>query len=148
MVRNSPKTRCFPLCWLAQALPALVITLTISTMFGGCTTQVVRREAPSLQAFGGDQGGASEVIFTTPELSAALESDPTLASGDQSRRDYTLNIRDEQPLLATAEWPQRARASLERPRYVHFRDRDGRLTFFVPDRRDTRHYQHWHYPYQ
>ena len=80
--------------------------------------------------FGGDQAASAELVFAGPEWT---NSAADYGAPEYGRRDYMLSPISNQPILATAEWPEPERASLENPRYLYIRDRDGRYTYFVPD---------------
>ena len=109
----------------------MVIALCCAAGFAGCASSVPRREARFTSGFGGDQGAASEVVFaTTPD-----------SVGDEFfRRDASLSIYEGQAQIATAQWPEPERTSLENPRYLYLRDRDGRYTYFVPDQPNLNRY--------
>ncbi|MCC6322573.1 MAG: hypothetical protein IT438_14185 [Phycisphaerales bacterium] len=112
--------------------PGMVIALcggvAIACWLGGCAaSSVPRREAGSASRFGGDQGASAEVVFAPVEVG-------DWGAPEYGRRDAQLSVREDGPLLATSQWPEPERASLENPRYLYIRDRDGRYTYFVPDR--------------
>lgn len=96
----------------------------------------------------GDQGGQWEAVFLPASTRAAV--DATGPMPDVDRRDGALNVHGPEVLLASTQWPERARASLERPRRVRL-ERDARdVLFFTPRRRhhvhpDLQGRRHLHY---
>lgn len=129
--------------WLrvAQAAGAGGLTAMLVLATGCGPREIDRREARALYA-AGDQGGAWEAVLPTPEITAALEGiDPSMFA-EFGRADDRLGAGTDGPLLATAQWPEPARATLERPRQILARDRDGRLTFFETERPHHGHSHH------
>jgi hypothetical protein len=111
---------------------------------GGCSRQGAARD-PAEHGFGGDQGAAAEVVFLTPEVERGLNTLGRERGGvEYGRRDALLGSRPDGPLLASAEWPEAARASLERPWYVYVRDDARRFTFFLPERGRGRERGGWY----
>jgi hypothetical protein len=115
---------------------AASVALVLAPMLAGlagCAGPVPRREA-SAAAYAGNQGSASETVFSTPEVADALALSNEPVGPEYARRDSLLSADPRGPLLATAEWPEPARASLERPRYIRVRDDRDRFTFFLHER--------------
>ncbi|MFN7020425.1 MAG: hypothetical protein ACK4WH_03750 [Phycisphaerales bacterium] len=110
-----------------------VIALCGLALAGGCASSVPRIETASASRFGGDQGRWAEVVFPPPERGGGAE-------WEFARRDRALSVRGDAPLLATTQWPEPGRASLENVRRVYIRDRDGSYTYFLPDRAPVRRY--------
>jgi len=105
----------------------------------GCASTVPRGALP----VGGTLGTASEAVFVRPELAGAIAS----ADGAEfGRRDGALSVREAQPLLATAQWPEEPRASLDRRRYITVSTSPTTFLFFLPERRDVRrdYYRGWY----
>lgn len=118
-VKIGPVSRVIALCGLGVA--------------GGCATGVPRVESASATRFGGDQGRSAEVVFSPLDNGGGAE-------WEFARRDWAMSVRGDAPLLATTQWPEPERASLENVRRVYIRDRDGSYTYFLPDRVPARRY--------
>ncbi|MDZ4686825.1 MAG: hypothetical protein SH850_17265 [Planctomycetaceae bacterium] len=119
-----------------------VLAAAAALTSGGCARQVAER---STVARSGTvelaQGGAWESVF-----GPLHDYDPS-ALPEFGRNDYRLNASQPSALLATSQWPQPERDSLDNVRYLYLRDRDGRITYFGPDyygRRDW--HGHHRYP--
>jgi hypothetical protein len=50
----------------------------------------------------------------------------------ESRRDYALSPTQQLPQLATSQWPEPDRVSIERFRRVHLDEDENTLLFFLP----------------
>lgn len=125
-------------------LGACAAVLALAAGLSGCASgPVAQRERAvyGLAGSGGDQGAWGELVFQSPEIQSALGE--TCRGPEHARRDDDLAVRGAPVLLATNEWPVEPRTSLERPRYLNIRDRDGRFTFFTEDPRRDRTPHHW-----
>ncbi len=93
----------------------------------GCAKQAP--PAPALEV-----GTSAAGLFALPEV-----SDEALAGGfEGSRRDAALSVGQPGPVLATNEWPEPERATLERARWILVGDSflDSRYSvFYLPPRR-------------
>lgn len=115
---------------LASGLVSAAALLAAGALVG-CAATVPRGALP----VGGALGTASEAVFVRPELAGAIAS----AEGAEfGRRDAALSVREAQPLLATAQWPEEERASLERRRYITVSTSASTFLFFLPPTRDVR----------
>jgi hypothetical protein len=63
-------------------------------------------------------GNHSQVIFSTPEITAAYAGIDDAQLPEFSRRDAQMAIASNEPLLATTQWPQPERTSIEQARYI------------------------------
>ena len=92
----------------------------------------------------GNQGGAWEAVFAGAEVSRSerLAGADQAAGPEYARRDDSLSLRPEGPVLATAQWPTPERPSLDRPIWVFIpRSPD---TFVVYDQeRRWRRWRSW-----
>jgi hypothetical protein len=106
----------------------VVATLAIA----GCATQVPQREAMSGYGSRSESGqaGSWESVLSTPEVIERLAATPPDSLPEFARADYRLSESNPGPVLASGQWPEPDRTSLEYPRYLQIRDRDGRLTYF------------------
>jgi hypothetical protein len=132
--RRSPK--------ISSALAAI---LTAAGAVGGCASDIPRRAAPAAagdpaQVEGragveaGAQGGAWEAVFLPAATTANLERTSRSAAPELARLDDELPVGRGHALLATAQWPEPLRPTLERTRRISFpRDASTQL-FFLPPR--------------
>lgn len=89
----------------------------------------------------GDQGGQWEAVFLPASTYAASElSGP---GWEGARRDDALGVRGPAVVLASTQWPEPARASLERPRRIRLENDARDLLFFTPRRTPWRRH-HFH----
>lgn len=111
----------------------------------GCSTSGVPRYDERASVSGGDQAASWEAVFLTPAAEAIVSSGEAGPADEYARNDGRLGVGEPGPLLATSQWPEPIRASIEHPRYVYIRDDARRMLFFVPD--DHRFHHHPHQPY-
>src|SRR5262249_10800783 len=75
-------------------------------------------------------GGSWSLVFNTPTGTRGTGGAGPEEFAEYSRNDGVLAARPDGPLLATAEWPERERVSLEYPRRVFLDNRPDQLLFF------------------
>ncbi len=109
----------------------------------GCASGVpVREGAAWAEGGGGGQGGAWEAVFLPAGTAVALLGDEPALRPEYARLDDDLSARREGPLLATAQWPERARPTVTRTRRV-FLERDARSVLFFLPRRELERDLEW-----
>jgi hypothetical protein len=74
-------------------------------------------------------GGSWSLVFSDPMVNDHGNLD-SRDSAEYGRNDYAMAARQDGPLLATAEWPERERASLAYPRRVFLNNQPDQLLFF------------------
>lgn len=111
----------------------------------GCASGVPVRSAGVGDggAGGGGGGAAWEAVFLPAGTAAAQVGSEPASRAEYSRLDGALSLREDGVLLATAQWPEPARPSVERVRRV-FQERDARTAlFFLPRRERARWGWEW-----
>lgn len=113
---------------LERPIAALSLVLGVLALTG-CASEKASRvtEAPA-------HAPARWQAVMLPEETAAETSDIVWAWWDE-RRDGEVGVRYQEPLLASNQWPEPERASLERPRYISLPNRPDTLLYFRPERR-------------
>lgn len=118
-----------------RARAAYAAALVVSAwVLAGCSAAPTRPAGVAV----GHQGSAWETVFATPEVDARLGE--MGEGGEYARRDGALAVREPRPLLATEQWPERERATIERHRRITFPRRAETMIFFLPERRAVRYY--------
>lgn len=79
----------------------------------GCQSRVSERPR---ELSAGSQGGSWEAVFPSPYVAQRVAAGD--AYPEYSRSDARLGVRSAQPVLATNEWPERARPDLLRARRI------------------------------
>jgi hypothetical protein len=74
-------------------------------------------------------------VFNAPAVTRALEETDPSQFAEFSRNDESLSYRPDMPVMASAEWPERERASLAYPRTIFLSTRADELTFFENESR-------------
>lgn len=106
-------------------------SLVMAAALAGCGRTVARPDAP----VGGSLGQASEAIFGSPNFAVWAAQD--LGGAEYARRDAALNPRVEGPLLASNQWPEASRTTLERRRSVTVESSASTFIFFLPPHQST-----------
>jgi hypothetical protein len=78
----------------------------------------------------GHAGGSWSLVFNGPTVNRALAGTEPREFAEYSRNDGALSYRNDGPLLASSEWPERERASLAYSRRVYLDPRADQLLFF------------------
>jgi len=128
--------------WLMPAACAVGAAAVIGALATGCASGVPAREAAWGEG-GGGQGRSWEAVFLPAGTAVALLRDEPTRRPEYARLDDDLSVRRARPLLATAQWPERARPTVTRTRRV-FLERDARsVLFFLPRRERERDWDWW-----
>lgn len=98
----------------------------------GCASSNVGRAGPPPAP---PAGARWETVFLTPEPALALSQyDETTLPG-YDRLDPYVNFAPPQAQVATSQWPQPDRPTLERGRYITLPHHANTIIFFVPANR-------------
>lgn len=87
----------------------------------------------------GNQGAAWEVVLPGRGIGPFVAGAESPAA---DRRDASLNIRTNEPVLALGSWPEAPRASLDRRRTLHIPDQADQYLYFG-DRPSFSHPTRW-----
>lgn len=115
--------------WLGAAMSVGLIA--VPALLGGCASEpaVVQQPAPA-------RAPARWEAVMLPEATAQDLGDyvPGSSGGAwwDERRDAAMSYRSDGPLLASGEWPEPSRPSLDRPRYIELPKRPETLLYFRP----------------
>jgi hypothetical protein len=110
--------------------------LAIATVLAGCASGTRQAAAPH-------RADTWEAVFLPPDTAGALAP---MASEDLpgfDRNDSILTARVAEPLMASSQWPEARRDSIERTRTITISSSTNSFLFFVPERRDGRHRRAW-----
>lgn len=111
------------------AVTAVVLAL------GGCASdEGVTR---SVEATGPSRWEAVVMPEATADEFAAMGRDEMGWAWWEERRDSAMAARVDGPMLATDEWPDATRPSLDRMRYLSLPTRSETMIYFRPSRGDT-----------
>ncbi len=91
-------------------------------------------EGPA-RARGASAGGSWGLVFNSPTVNRAHAGTDAREFAEYSRNDAALGYRDQGPVMASSEWPERERASLAYPRRVYLDPRADQLLFFEHESR-------------
>jgi len=108
-----------------------MVALGASAALVGCAARAPASAGPAPGARAERAGTWDQVFLAAGEGDAPPEA-PAWAT---TRRDGALAVHAPEPLLATAQWPEPARASLEHRRIVTFPRRADSMIFFLSERR-------------
>lgn len=110
---------------LTAAVPCLLLA-------SGCSTGPVpaRREAP----VAGHMGGSWEALYLTPRAAELLADIDPADLPEYARRDSDLSLTIEGPLLASSQWPQPPRLTVERARRLNIPVNANSQLFLLPER--------------
>jgi len=150
MMKNTPNVRWAPRGVVMAAAAGLLAGGALSgcrsapkrTVGSSYTTQAPRDvRAPSMDLGGlegGNQGAASDVVFSNPNVSNYYIAIKPEVLEELRRRDRELAIYDPAPITAIEnEWPTAARPSLDEQRIIRTRTASDR-TFIYYDIEPTR----------
>lgn len=113
-------------------LIAITLIGAVVIMLAGCASSV------SQQAKNERAGGTWEAVFLPESTQEALDANPDAAQAWEGRRDGTIQLRIDQPVLASAEWPEAPRDSLNRYRYINLGRQPENVLYFRPERENRR----------
>jgi hypothetical protein len=100
-------------------------------LVAGCASEpaVVQQQAPA-------RAPARWEAVLLPEATAQDLGDYVPGTGGgawwDERRDAAMSYRTDEPLLASGQWPEPSRPSLDRPRYIELPKRPETLLYFRP----------------
>ncbi|MBC7772822.1 MAG: hypothetical protein H7210_10035 [Pyrinomonadaceae bacterium] len=136
--------RCTPLRPLKarckRGAPYGVMIATVAIILAGCAGNESQRAYNERNTRVPLPGGASEAVFLPESTQLVLDEYPELAEAWEGRRDSAIQPRLDQPVLATAEWPEAPRASLDRYRYISIPRQPENILYF---RLPREHRRNW-----
>lgn len=143
------KSRSVGLWWRDRAAWRLLAASGVAAclVIAGCQARVAQRVR---EPEGGRQGGAWEAVVASAFVNQRLAGQDPRSAPEFARADARLSTADG-PILATREWPEPARASLDRPRRIYLPTRAENLLYFEQERGvrsstsgpNTRDYRWW-----
>lgn len=80
----------------------------------------------------GGEGGRGGALFLSDAVRRGVDEVDLPGLPEHVRRDGELAVATPSPLLATAQWPEPARADLSDRRYLYLPERASSQLFFVP----------------
>lgn len=92
-----------------------------------------------------EEGGGTTwaLVLNAPGVARAHAATDPSQFAEYARNDAALGARPSTPVLATNEWPQRARPSLASARRLRLETRADEILFFEPESRYRPHYYHY-----
>lgn len=117
---------------MPRRVAQVVAAAALAGLLAGCAgAHRVARVTPAA-------GGSWEAVLPGPAVGELLaeRGDPKWIT---TRNDRHLNLRPVEPILATTTWPQPARPSLSRPRYIRIqRSPEGFIYYRTEERYEYR----------
>lgn len=82
--------------------------------------------------------GGSAAVFLPDSTQQSLDGYPDASLAWEGRRDASIQPRVDQPVLATAEWPEAPRDTLDSYRYIYLQRQPHNVLYFRPPHREHR----------
>lgn len=105
-------------------------TLLLAPFCGLCGCAVPIATTPATGTTVGAQGRSSQTVFLGPDAAAAMEGVDMAGLPEYGRRDGALAVSADQPLLASVQWPERARPDLDYRRTISLPSNAGQYQYF------------------
>lgn len=114
--------------WRGRGLLAVGVVAVGAAMAGGCASEqaVTSVEAPAPARW--------EAVWLPAETAAGVGECGDNWAWWETRRDSALAVRSPGPLLATDQWPEPARPSMDEVRYISVPSRPETIMYFRPER--------------
>lgn len=110
----------------------------------GCGMPVTGVNRPHASRAVGWQGGAAEAVLPGATLDRATMAWASPTANEYGRRDGLMNIKPNEPLLASNEWPEPERPTIRSQRRLNLDDARSRSFIFVLPERGYDRYDGWY----